>query len=130
MSLRFFGDELDPEEITARLGKQPTAGVRKGRTWITELGGQKTARTGSWRLQAGDCRPGDLDRQINDLLEGLSEDLAVWADLSTRFKADIFCGIFMQEENEGISLSAKSMRELSSRGLLFDIDVYCPERSE
>jgi hypothetical protein len=126
MCLRFFGDELDPDEITARLGHPPSVGMKKGGTWLTKSGKEKVARTGSWRLEAADRQPGDFDSQIAQILEGLSKDLAVWGDLTTRFKADVFCGVFMKESNEGLSLSAKSMLDLGVRRLSLDFDVYDP----
>ncbi|WCM26911.1 DUF4279 domain-containing protein [Sphingomonas sp. QA11] len=124
MCLRFFGDELDPDEITACLGRPPSVGMRKGGTWVTELGAEKVARTGSWRLKTNDRQPRDFDSHIAQILEGLSDDLAVWEDLVTRFKADVFCGLFMKESNEGLSLSAKSMLDLGARGLSLEFDIY------
>ncbi|MES2450098.1 MAG: DUF4279 domain-containing protein [Pseudomonadota bacterium] len=126
MCLRFFGDDLDPDEITARLGRHPSVGMKKGGTWITKSGTEKVARTGSWRLKAADRQPGDFDNQIAQILEGLSNDLAVWDDLTTRFNADVFCGVFMKKSNEGLSLSAKSMLDLGARRLSLDFDVYDP----
>ncbi|MBN8841494.1 MAG: DUF4279 domain-containing protein [Sphingomonadales bacterium] len=126
MCLRFFGDELDPDEITARLGRPPSVGMKKGSTWLTKSGKEKVARTGSWRLEAADRQPGDFDSQIAQILEGLNNDLAVWGDLTTRFKADVFCGVFMKESNEGLSLSAKSMLDLGARQLSLGFDVYDP----
>ncbi|MEG3148690.1 DUF4279 domain-containing protein [Sphingomonas sp. ZT3P38] len=124
MCLRFFGDDLDPDEITVRLGCPPSVGMKKGTTWITKSGAERIARTGSWRLKATDRQPGDFDSQIGQILEGLSNDLAVWMDLTKRFKADVFCGVFMEESNEGLSLSAKSMLDLGARRLSLGFDVY------
>lgn len=126
MSLRFFGDELDPDEITAHLGGPPSVGRKKGDAWLTKSGKERVARTGSWLLNAADCQPGDFDGQIAQLLGGLSNDLTVWNDLTTRCKADIFCGAFMQESNEGLSLSAKSMLDLGARRLSIGFDIYAP----
>ena len=126
-SLRFFGDDIDPDEITARLGAAPTVGVRKGGTWQTDLGVSKPARTGSWRLSAERRDPGDLDGQIGALLDGLNDDLSVWQDLTTRFQADLFCGLFLQERNEGLSLSPGTIRDLGRRGLALSLDIYGPE---
>jgi len=64
MCLRFFGDDLDPDEITARLGRPPSTGKKKGDTWIAKSGREKIARTGSWLLEAADCQPGDFDSQL------------------------------------------------------------------
>lgn len=126
MSLRFFGDDLNPDEITARLGCSPSSARQKGETWITKRGAKSVARTGSWILKVADSQPGDLDSQIATLLGLLTDDLSVWADLNSRFNGNIFCGLFMRESNEGISLSAIATKELGARGLEIDFDIYDP----
>ncbi len=68
--------------------------------------------------------PGDLDGQVAELVETLSNNLSVWQDLSRRFDGDVFCGIFMEEGNEGISLSVATMESLSARGLSINFDIY------
>jgi hypothetical protein len=123
-TLRFFGDDLDPDEISARLGAIPTVGVRKGGTWTTDRGVSKPARTGSWRLEMARRQPGDLDGLVAELLGMLTEDLAVWEELTTRFSADLFCGLFMREGNEGLSLSPETMQALGSRRLLLGLDIH------
>jgi hypothetical protein len=42
-ALGFFGDELDPSEITTLLEATPTVGVAKGGSWKTSLGVEKVA---------------------------------------------------------------------------------------
>lgn len=122
--LGFYGDDLDPVEITAGLGVQPTVGMRKGVSWATPSGRQKIALTGFWRLNTGDCEPADLNGQINELLNGLSSDLTVWRSLSARFGGRIFCGIFLDSSNEGFDLKPETLSRLSERGLLIDFDIY------
>lgn len=124
LTIRFFGDDLDPEEITARLGCPPSAGAFKGAVTITQRGNERIARTGFWRLSASDRIPGDLDGQVAELVEKLSDDLSVWKELSQRYKADVFCGLFMRDGNEGIGLSVATMENLSARGLAIGFDIY------
>ncbi len=126
VSLRFFGDDLDPDEVTPLLGAPPTVGVRKRGVWLTELGWEKVARTGSWRLEVARRSPGDLDGQIAELLAPLTSDMSVWKELVARFKADIFCALFLQEENEGVTLTPTTLVAVGSRGLLLDFDIYSP----
>ena len=126
-TLRFFGDDLDPDEVTALLGQPPTHTCRKGDVRILRDGREHRERRGSWRRTVERRTPGDLDGQVAELLSGLTEDLAVWKTLSTRFQADVFCGLFMQEGNEGITLSPKTLEALGLRGLELDFDLYGPE---
>lgn len=125
-SLRFFGDDLDPDEITRLLGAQPTVGVKKGAVWRTSLGAKKTAYKGQWRLTVERRSPGDLDGQVAELFAALTTDLTVWNELSRRFQADIFCGLFLNEFNEGISLSRETLTAVGSRALSLDMDIYAP----
>jgi hypothetical protein len=129
-TLGFYGDDLDPDEITARLSTQPTVGVRKGGTWKTSLGAEKVAPTGSWRLEASDRRPGDLDTQIGELLGAVTDDQDAWRELTSRYRAVLFCGLFLGEGNEGVSLKPETLTAVGARGLLLDLDIYGTETSE
>lgn len=123
-SIGFYGDDLDPTEITAALGAEPTVGVAKGGQWETKSGAIKTAVSGSWRLAAERCEPGDLDGQINSLLDRLSSDLVAWRSLSERHRGRAFCGLFLNSGNEGLSLQPETLLRLGERGLLIDLDIY------
>jgi hypothetical protein len=124
ITLRFFGDDLDPEEITARFGCQPTVGVRKGGTWLTARGVEKVSPRGSWRLAAERVQPGDLDGEIFRMFAPLTKDLDVWREFAGRYRGNIFVGLFMADENEGISISPETLVALGARGLTLDLDIY------
>ena len=124
LTLRFFGDDLVPEEITCVLGRSPTVGVHKGGEWTTSRGVTKVARTGSWWLDVPAALPGDFDGQIQTLLATTTPDLEIWAALTTRYKADLFCGLFLKDGNEGISLSPATLRLAADRNLLIDFDIH------
>jgi hypothetical protein len=123
-SLGFYGDDLDPAEITDRLGGVPSVGVSKGATWLTASGAEKIAYTGSWRLRADRLEPANLDYQINWLLDGLSDDLPAWRSFAKRYRGRIFCGLFMASWNEGLTLQPETLVRVSERGLLIDLDIY------
>lgn len=128
-SLRFFGDDLVPEEVSRLLGATPTAHEVKGGQSQPNAGGRTfTARTGSWRLRVPDRKPGDLDGQIAELLEQLTFDMGVWRELTERFRVDVFCGLFLDEGNEGISLAPNTLAALGERGILLDLDIYANDR--
>jgi hypothetical protein len=123
-SLGFYGDDLDPAQITARLGGEPSIGVRKGESWLTSRGAEKIARTGSWRLKAERREPADLDNQINDLLDGLTDELTAWQSFAERYRGRIFCGLFLASGNEGLTLRPETLLRVGERGLLIDLDIY------
>ena len=127
VSLGFFGDDLDPDEISRLLGGIPTVGVRKGGVWKTSRGFEKVAKSGSWRIKAERSNPGDLDGQITDILARLSSDLTTWKDLSRRFEGRLFCGLFMENTNDGLRLEAPTIAAIGDRGLALDLDIYAPD---
>lgn len=123
-SLNFYGDDLDPEELSQCLGALPDVGVRKGDAWRTRGGVEKIARTGSWRISAEDREPEDLDGQINSLLDGLADDFPAWRSFAERYRGRIFCGLFLESGNEGLALRSSTLTRLGERGLQLDFDIY------
>jgi len=121
-ALRFKGDDLDPDRLTALLGKQPSKSRRKGDLMPSK---RIRSRVGFWSVTAQDREPGDLDAQVKELLAGMTESPAVWAELA-KYRPDILVGLFMNESNEGIELSAKTMSLLASRGIKIGLDIYAP----
>ena len=123
-SIGFYGDDLDPSEITRRLGCEPTIGVAKGGAWTTSMGAEKLARTGSWRLVARRRSPADLDAQIGQLLSDMNDDLEAWESLAGRFRGRVFCGLFLASGNDGLTLRPETLLMIGQRGLLLDLDIY------
>lgn len=130
-SLRLFGDDLDPEEVTRLLGCPPTSSQKEGDIIRHKTdGGEHVAPYGKWLLQEDECCPGDLDGQIQRLLGRVSAESSVWHDLVSRFRTDLFCGIFVQQWNEGFSLSPAVLAALGNRGIELDFDIYIDSKPE
>ena len=126
-SLRIFGDDLDPDEITALLGGHPTSCERKGDLRGKDPSGNDYFfKQGGWRLKATPRSPADLDAQVREIFAGLTNDLVQWRALGARYKIDVFCGPFMQTGNDGFSLSPGAMTILSARGIEIGFDLYPP----
>ena len=123
-SLRFTGDDLDPDELSRKLGAAPSTSARKGSVRRTPKGGEFIARSGIWILKAEQRSPGDLDGQINALLAGLSDDLQIWQDIAKRYKGHIFAGLFLRSGNEGMGLTPQTLSILGNRGLALECDIY------
>lgn len=123
-SLRFFGDELEPDEITQLLKYEPTDAYKKGEFIPNIKSRQVIAKTGSWRLKGNKTGEKLLEEQIRELFEVLTDDLTVWRELSNRFKADLFCGLWIKSWNRGISFSPQILSQISERGLKIDFDIY------
>ncbi len=126
-ALRISGDDLNPAEITELLGCQPSYAHLKGEQTIDEKRKRVyTTKTGMWCLEAAISQPADFDAQIDEILQQLSPDLTMWAEIGQRFEIDLYCGLFMAKSNEGISLSLASLKALAERGIEFDLDIYTP----
>lgn len=125
-TLRIFGDDLIPDELSGLLGCTPTDAYLKGSVRTLKSGREVVRKTGAWFLDAHPTEPEDLNRQVLELLARLTDDKNVWTALKERFELDLFCGWFMKEGNEGVSLSAASMWALGERGIELSIDIYSP----
>jgi DNA-binding FadR family transcriptional regulator len=127
-TLRIAGDDLVPAEISRLLGYQPTAVQAKGDRLIhPQTGAARTASSGMWHLKAAQRAPEDLDAQINELLSRLTDDLEIWRDLAARYDVDLFCGLFLAQWNEGLTLSATSLTALGVRHIELALDIYGAE---
>jgi hypothetical protein len=124
VSLRIRGDELDPVEVSTELGGITSRAVRKGEIWHSPAGRPMVAKTGFCHYRAASMRPGDLDRQIQSLFDGLSQDTEIWLRLASHFKVELFCGAFLEEPNEGIGLSPATIMSISQRGASFELDIH------
>jgi hypothetical protein len=124
-SLRIFGDELDPDEITRLLGKQPHRVQRRGYPMRLPSGAEgKIMSFSSWTLEADESFSGDLDVQVAQILDRTTDDLAVWRHIASAYKMDLFCGLFLRSYNEGLSLSPNTLRDLGEREIMLGLDIY------
>src|SRR2546430_11458789 len=100
-TLRFCGDRLDPDRITAILGVQPTKAYRKGERYLAgPRAGYVTGRTGVWVLASDSVmNSAELDRHLEHLVDLIfagpdrEERLKQLHELMSRdgVKADVSC---------------------------------------
>ena len=124
VSLRFRGDKLQPDALSALLRCQPDASAPTGGTWHTRDGIERIASTGMWHKAVARRLPGNLDGQVAELLALMTSDLAVWRHLTMDFSADVFRGLFLSESNQGLTLGPATLLSLGERGLRLDLNVY------
>jgi hypothetical protein len=126
-TLRISGDDLDPVKISALLGHAATKQQIKGEVFVGKVTGRsRIAKFGMWRLEAADAEPENLDEQISEILNKLTHDRNIWNELSMKYTMDLFCGLFMKTSNEGLSISAESLKALGARGIELSLDIYAP----
>ena len=118
-SLRIFGVDLDPAEITKFLGK-PDFSQRKGD--VRRSG--HIVQSGSWSKRAPKASPGGLDGQVRGLLEDTPSDPELWKELNSKYSVDIFCSLCLEGTNEGLEISPETLSLLSDRGIKLGLDVY------
>ena len=64
------------------------------------------------------------------LLSQVSDDLGICQRLTALYDVEVFCGLFMHRENEGLAISADTLIALGSRGIELDLDIYGPEEQD
>ena len=122
VSLRIFGDDLDPTSVSALLDSPPTRSYCKGEV-IPGVRTHRTASTGVWILQGDEQGDGNLEERIHRLLDGVSAASAAWTALAP-YRKDVFCGLHLNAWNQGCSLSSVLLERLGERGLTLDLDIY------
>ena len=122
-----MGATLIPDEVTTVLGVKPSYSCLKGdRVPGFPIGHLETVAVGIWLIKATDREPEDFDGQVQEILSCLPSDLEVWAELGRQYKLDLFCGLFMRNDNEGFLLSPQTLLSLGERGINLDGDIYAP----
>lgn len=126
VGLRVFGTDLEPHEISTLLKATPSQARRKGDKMPGRY--RRSAGEGSWLLTLEFKKEMkiELDEAINQLLNRLSPNLEAWENLTSRFRVDIYCGLFLAEGtgNEGFSLTPKTARRLAERRVEVGFDLY------
>jgi hypothetical protein len=121
--LGYYGDELNPDEVSAQLGRNPTSCVRKGDI-VHRNDRTRIEKTGKWILNAREAPGEPLEPQITDLLESMTADLSVWRSLAARFRVRFVVGAWIRSWNRGLEISRSLLQQLSERGLGLGVDIY------
>jgi hypothetical protein len=120
------GNDLDPAEITFLLGCAPTSSARTGETITNAHGRSRVVRQGFWGLATSRSNLA-IEDHVAVLVAKLTSDLGTWRSLAARYRAEIFCGLFLNARNRGFELTAQSLRQLADRGITIGFDIYAPE---
>lgn len=124
VEVRFFGDALDPSEISRKLGLEPTRS--RARTSVPSNG---KARRPFWAYNGesedGFCREWiSLEAGLEFLVRRLMPMRSVVVDLSQEFEGIWWCGHFQSSFDGGPLLSPKILLEIGDLGLPLYIDNY------
>lgn len=125
VALRVRGDALDPEFLTQQFGVAPSFSARKGETVVRDRR-ESVQQTGVWDYQLDVPPATELGGVIERLLEVFPEDSTLWGELTTAYTADVFCGIFLQDDNQSTVIDPEVLAALARRGLPLSLDLYAP----
>jgi Domain of unknown function (DUF4279) len=107
------GESVDKKEISQLLGCEPD---------------QEKFR--HWSLDAPDKEEADLDAQVDWILLRVTADLGVWKKITEAYRVDLFCALYLERSNRGVTLAPKTMLALGARGIELGLDIYAPEKEE
>jgi Domain of unknown function (DUF4279) len=130
VELRIVGKDLDPDEVTRRLGLEPSQAWRKG-----DRRSERSTRTaGTWSFEV--LPPGRDDWP--SLAEGLSSLLKKLEPIRSEIQSYLpanevyaWCGHFTSSFDGGPTLPAALLKSLGNLGLQLAFDTYCePEEDQ
>lgn len=128
LSIRFSGFEMDVEALSELLECEPTQVRSRARSVMRD--GKKVHREQKiWLLEYGETDGVELEEKIESLLRRLTQDLVKWHDATSTYQADMFCGLFLDDLNQGFELSPKLLKKLAGRNLKIGFDIYAPTDS-
>ena len=123
VTLRFFGDDLLPEEVSACSERLQPHRITRGRN--SEATNQ--APCVSPGLEAGNLMRRVVSLKIWKRRSSRSSinspAISPYGTLA-RFRPDLFCGLFMGSSNDGVSLSPRALLALGERGIELGLDIY------
>ena len=136
-TLRFSGDRLDPDRISAILGVQPTKAYQKGEYYLAgPRAGYVTGRTGVWVLASdGAIDSAELDPHLEYLVAPIfagpnrEERLKQLHDLMSRdgVKADVSCFWRGRPDTRPPSVPAKVISRLKQLPAEIETDFEADE---
>ena len=124
VSLRVVG--ASPDEVTARLGLEPTSVLLEGTNRIGRGVRYSSQKKDLWLLE----KPAQTLDEVVGVLAVLVKSLAhrraeLHAIRDMADKVDIFVGLFLVDGSGGLELGPDLLEELAELGLAVGLDVYC-----
>lgn len=123
VALRIRGDALDPEFLTQQFGVAPSFSARKGET-VVQHGRERVQETGVWDYQLDVPPATELGGVIARLLEVFPEDSTLWGELTSAYRADVLCGIFLHGDDQSTVVEPEVLAALGRRGLTLMLDFH------
>lgn len=120
VSLLVFSAELSAEEITSRLGIEPTDVARKGDV----VDDDEHLSHHMWGYDVDPTEHASFDSQVDMVLERFAGKEAVLRELAQNGDVHLYCGCFLAELIAQIQLSPAQVEWLARAGARFKWAVY------
>jgi hypothetical protein len=119
-SLRIFGQDLPFEEISSRLGVEPTHRRRKG-----ERRGHRSPeyREDACRFDSGLPETEPLERHIESLWQIVKPQVDYLKSLKTRYTVDVFCGYRSNCDHAGIEVPHTCLQLFTALEIPFGVSI-------
>lgn len=119
-TLRIHGDGVPFEEISERLGVEPTHLHRRG-----EFHGPRSPawRDDAWHFEPALPETEPLERHIEALWQVLRSHVEYLKALKQRFKVDVFCGYRSNCDHAGFEVSHKCLELFTALEVPFGVSV-------
>ncbi len=119
-TLRIHGEDVPFDEISCRLGVQPTHLHRKGDRRGPRSPGY---RDDAWHFQPALPETEPLERHIQALWQIVKPAVAYLKTLKQRFKVDIFCGYRSNCDTAGFEVSHSCLELFTALEVPFGVSV-------
>jgi len=126
-SFGVYAETFDPEEITMRLGLQPSLVRMKGDIISTRYDPQQRRRkTSAWVLTCPLNPDAPMPEHLAWLLDQLEARRGVIRELAQKFKVLVVCGFSSENGQGGFTLEPTMLARLASLGIPLSLDLYPP----
>lgn len=130
ITLAVKGEDLDPNEISATMGRMPNQSQRKDKALYRPDGSlMRVPKFGAWwaTLKREDTDEWDCGEAIAELLATMPRDPAIWGDLGRRYRVSVSVGLSLVADPKGFELSPDVMAYLGERRITVGFDIYHEE---
>jgi hypothetical protein len=127
-TLRIYPGEIDPTEVTDRLGIEPSSWQRRGEAIQGRDGPPKVASLNGWFLSTEGLFPSrDSRRHIDRILDRLEPNAEALRSLQQEgCRMDVSCFWISQSGHGGPEIPPRQMGRLAGLNLMLWFDLYGP----
>ena len=128
ISLRIFGDDLDPSFLTQQLGVAPTESGREGEPNLSSRRGAMSLwETGAWMYRLSLRSDTEIGDAREELLAAMPQDATLWEELTSTYSVDVCCGVFLDADSQSTSIPADVLARLGRLGLPLALEIHAPD---